>query len=550
MKNKVKDSKNPALKLMRHMLTPKGAPREEFPVTVKAPIITDATTQEGVQPLLDFVASIEANSNVAIAEKEAERLQPYFSALSVYLTQALREVHQKEKHVTEQDLEQARIREADAISANQRAYEVVRKEILTEERVRLGKNQTLAAEKMLRAMEARQKIEQQLKLQEIPKLEKPLSPGELSGLFNAMASFTRNTLISDVVIMPANIKKKGPAAGLFEKEPFNKDFSTGDYDFNFGFLQIFEGGDRKKIPTWFSSKKDDREESQCSTTIPTFTIDTQMMEAVAPHRPEMLLHSLQTVLTALNHDMVHHFQSPALHSTLAHKFINYGDIDENGPVFLWVTSNLGKFGSHLEHWSQLNHGKVFMAEGNQELVEGINIAIDHFFNELERIGKALPKAEAYKVIDYFGTAMAQTLTRTFPLNHDVMTHCLDRLQETLPLSEKELTEKTLINVVDMISPGGETSLEELREAMKYPTELPNIIEGYRKQGFNILPDDDNAVSYKGLKLLQLIKMSTGDLSAHVPEPVTPAIKELRADTDRVSLELIGAVAKTTGYRPK
>ena len=80
--------------------------------------------------------------------------------------------------------------------------------------------------------------------------------------------------------------------------------------------------------------------------------------------------------------------------------------------------------------------------------------------------------------------------------------------------------------------------------------ITDIIEGYRKQGCDILPDDDNAVSYKSLKLLQLIKISTGDLSAHVPEPVDTDIKRLRADTDRVSLELIGAVVKTTGYKPK
>ena len=70
----------------------KGGKADEYPLTVNAPIITNGETQEGVQPLLDFVKSIETHSNTAIAEKEAERLQPYFSAVSTYLTQALENV--------------------------------------------------------------------------------------------------------------------------------------------------------------------------------------------------------------------------------------------------------------------------------------------------------------------------------------------------------------------------------------------------------------------------------------------------------------------------
>lgn len=457
----------------------KGAPVEERPVTVKAPIITDGTTEEGVQPLLDFVKSIEAHSNTEVAVEEAKRLQPYFSALSVYLTRALKE--------------------ADPESPTARD----RKE-----------------------------------------LKGLIAPGELSDMFNAMADYTCVTLTSDVVIMPGKIRE-GPAAHLFP-ETYNPIFRYGDHPFSFGFLKLFEGGHEAT--------------ARSGTTVPIFMLDTRLMEEIAPHQPAKLYRHLQVVVTDMNHDMLHHLHSLAIGDQVAHKFKGHNRY--YNPVTTWATAlPASSWAGGIEEWSQISHGKVFMTPGNEALIKEVGANLDRYFDELARISKALSKDKAHEVVDYFGTVMAQTLSRTFPFNHPLMTQCLDRMQTADPFSEPELLKaavKQYVKITElpslkavmkqyakMIWPPS-ASLKAVRKSMIDTT--TDIIEGYRQQGFEILPDDDNAVNFKCLKLLQLTVLEPAETRSHVPTPVGKKEKKVRANSDRAFLDLLRIAATTTGYR--
>jgi hypothetical protein len=79
--------------------------------------------------------------------------------------------------------------------------------------------------------------------------------------------------------------------------------------------------------------------------------------------------------------------------------------------------------------------------------------------------------------------MAQTLTRAFPLNHPLMTKCLDRLQAAEPLSEAALTEKAFEKCGNMM---GASCLAELRNLIQLTPSFTRIIQGYRQQGCDII----------------------------------------------------------------
>ncbi|MGC4421244.1 hypothetical protein ABXW19_12225, partial [Streptococcus suis] len=71
-------------------------------------------------------------------------------------------------------------------------------------------------------------------------------------------------------ILQYAIKDQGPAAHLFQESyAYAVDYHYCGRKFNFGFLEVFEGGERAL--------------AQGSTTIPTFKVDNQSMQAIAPH---------------------------------------------------------------------------------------------------------------------------------------------------------------------------------------------------------------------------------------------------------------------------
>jgi len=440
------------------------------PVTVKAPIITDGLIQEGVQPLLDYVASIETHSNTEMFAEETKRLKPYFSALSIYLTHALKN--------------------ADPVSMTPQEQET---------------------------------------------LKGLITPGKLKAAFNKMAACTRNTLISDFVIMPEAIKQ-GPAAHLFGEVQFDPKISYGKSYFTFSFLQIFERGDRRS-----------------STTIPTLTLDTRLMDEIAPYQPTELYRRLQLILTDMNHDMLHHLHSPFINNSIAHNFLGSGTESRAPDMMKWRKS-LAE--GRLEEWSQVSHGKMYMTPQNARLVKEVSENLDACFDELARITKALPKDRAHEIADYFGTLVAHTLSRTFPFNHPLMARCLEHMRAIDPLSEAELLEDAFKKYGKLIGDYLSSS-SKIREHLKWLGEsrmvlgaTRDIVSGYRQQELDLLPHNDSAMSFKNVKLLQLAAIEPNEMRVHVPSPANPDDQKVRSDSDRAFLDLIRAVAKTTANSPR
>jgi hypothetical protein len=434
---------------------PKGAAADDYPLTVSAPVVMDAATEEGARPLMEFAGALKSHNNRGVARAEAARLQPYFSALSTYLSQAI-----------------------DGLDMPDSARG-------------MAKDYT--------------------------------TPGSLSGMFNAMARFTRNTIISDVVVAPHGIRAEGsPAAALFDPDAFNPAFDYAGKNFRFGFVQVMQ---RSRVSG-----------SESSTTAATFTLDDGLLKDIAPHGPEKMLKHLQAVLTAMNHDMLHHFHSPFLPDELAKKF--RPETEQEGEIGQWAKETKG-----VEEWSQLGHGKVFMAEGNEALLRGLRSDIDAFFDELSRLARAFPPEKAHEVADYFGTALLQSLTRTFPLNHPLLSHGAERLRQALPFGEEELLQRAIKTFNGINLYGDDGYGRDHRDKV-----FRALIDGYRKQGFDMMPQD--GLTYRDVKLAQLAKMSIGDLRMHVPEPMDGRAVKLREKTDENAVRLFAAVSRVTGFVPK
>lgn len=352
-------------------------------------------------------------------------------------------------------------------------------------------------------------------------------PEDLKSLFNDMARHTRNTLLSEVVILPDNIRDSGPAKSLFDKPCFNTDYYYGGHRFGFGFLQVY--------------RTDEMGIKNGSVTFPTFMIDHRMMEAVARHQPRLLLEKLQDVMTWGNHDMLHHLTMPELNKYNPEVAENFQSPEkgETAP-YNWF-SNIG-----YEAWAQRLHENVLEASDAGDL-ESLKEKVDAYFDELERIrdeslsgegGKLeVMRRKVHETMDYYGVVMANALTRAFPLNHPLLGHCLERMQKADPMPEEALFDcargipaepgsnevpgpvprryrRRPVQVLEMLR-------REIAAAPPHGVGMKSLIHGviakYRQNGFDILPAEDVVIGYRNFKLIQLIYTAHSDIESHAPD---------------------------------
>ena len=454
-----------------------------YPLVVRAPVVVDARTQEGCQPLLDYLAGLTSHDNIKVAEAEGQRLMPYFSALNVYLS-----------HV----------------------------------------------------------LEKQADGPERETLKKLSTPGNLAKIFNALAGYARATMISDVVVMPDNIRHVGPAKELFRRwDEFNASYDYKGRLFNFGFLQAFDSGNRKNATN--------------STTFPVMLVDTDMIDALPAEVKEPVIRDFQSVMTLVNHDMLHHFSVTVIGSNTVFKTQERQEFSYTDPLKEWKSTLPYREDADIyEDWAQMGQEKVILAPGNEAMVEEARRAVDHFMDGLASARDVLlrtsdgspPSAEqlarAHEVVDYFGTVMAHALTRGFPLNHPVMQHCLDRMENLDPAPKEALRD-----CVDTMSfppmpkdnrPDEAELLSELRRAwgMRIGS-TTSVIKGYREAGFEVCPPDNKDLGYRHFKMLELIRL--GGLDSHTPVIDDRPLTQVRTNMDNLTAKMVQAAAKTAGFEP-
>lgn len=339
----------------------------------------------------------------------------------------------------------------------------------------------------------------------------------LAEIFNDMATYTHNTLVSPVILMPAspytamrippNLDNYGQSGNrLFyrynvpfdHKKPALFDMLHPRRDFSFGFAQV----------------DDKHKESTVSVSIMLLSPDA--LDWVADFSPLPMLRALQRVMTAVNHDPLHHLTMPILTGSVAHKFFN----QHRTPLRRWAANTFTQV--DYEDWAQQTHQKILLHPGNETLVEGIRQNVDRYFDQLARISADMTSLHLAReeAVNYFGMTMLAALTRVFPLDHAVIGHALQRLKETEPAPP---TRKQL----------GRWWAEN-RDI--YDIRREDVIEAYKKHGFDMTAKR----GYKNMRLIQLTEMSHRDVLAH-----TPGLnRRLDNSIDALMVQMVKCAART------
>jgi hypothetical protein len=360
-------------------------------------------------------------------------------------------------------------------------------------------------------------------------IRKLTTPAGLASLFNAAAKKSKNTLTTDVAVLPSNITTEGPASHLFRNErQFDVPYFYRNRTFNFGFLQVFEGG---------------KQQAKSSTTFPTFLLDKDMINAARPYGVTGILKDFQSIMTMVNHDMLHHYTSPLVNHAIAFKFKGAPDSADT-PIGGWndklKATNVEprSFGDYYEAWSKVAHSQPLTSSAAAEQVEAARDSITRYFDALKNVASGIQrdganaeeaKQRAHEVVDYFGTVMCHALSRAYPLNHPLMQHCVDRLEAADPAPGILLQE-----CAGMIS-----STRNFGAPKDFV-----ILDSYRGLGLDILPGQDETLSYASLKMLQLIKLSPEDIESQIPVATSPQIANLRRVSGDITLEMLEAAART------
>ncbi len=317
----------------------------------------------------------------------------------------------------------------------------------------------------------------------------PLSrKGGLSRLFNAIAQRTKNTILSEIILVPEALLQNDAATK--NNTQFNAHMSYDGTSFTFGFLQTFD------------------ENKTSSVSIPLLGLNTDKMASIESFHPGEFLQALQAVATAGNHDMLHHYTNTVLNNSIARPNLD-GSLSK--PVLTamnwfnhYFNYNRDSDVNSYESWLMLDHMRVrrIMEEGPEG--KALESACNKFFDELSRIGKEMTEAsskeEAHKAVDYFGSMLLFTMMRFMPLDHPLMEHAVERLQQADP---------------------DPAALEEKKDALvdfanSHIDYVGQTISNYKAAGLDILPDN---VAYADLKRIQLI--SIAPWITHLISPAQP-----------------------------
>ncbi len=327
------------------------------------------------------------------------------------------------------------------------------------------------------------------------------SPEVLSDIFNAVAVRTKNTILSQILIAPEGLLNQ--KAAVDSNRQFNAHLYYGALNFNFGFMQTL--GEKG------------------TTTFPILTMNDGVMEGITPFRSQALLESMQAVATAGNHDMLHHYTNVILNPTISQ--VNRSNKDT--PEFVmdphdWSNQYFRGYTSDsdinsFESWLMLDHLRIrrLMDEGPEG--RALEKACDTFFDELGRIGKEMTAAtsaeEAHRAVDYLGTMLLFTMMRYMPMDHPLMLHAIERLQQADPDPAA-------------LEADGEKIVEGTKAASKRGSYTEMALMNYKNQGVDLTPEKPD---YADLKRLQLIQIAPWIVHLLSPEQEKSNLAEMKAE---------------------
>ncbi|MDD9900978.1 MAG: hypothetical protein OXT65_08375 [Alphaproteobacteria bacterium] len=374
-----------------------------------------------------------------------------------------------------------------------------------------------------------------LDTQTTERLERLADPDTLHTLFRKVAETTKNTILTEFVVVPQSLLQESDYKNIGDTY-FGGDVKYDGRNFTLAFIQVFE--------------KDDDNKKKSSTSVPVFALDSDMLDVIAPHGSEKLLRALQTVTTAGNHDMLHHYTNTTLNTDIANS-VRTSKFPLETSIEKWSDNfGYGDTQAHsYESWLMLNHARVRQKLEDGPEGEELRAACDTFFDELTRIGQEMKEADnpkAQEAINYIGTVTCFMMGRFLPLDHSLMEHALTRLEQATPNPQNTMdnAQSILFRAHRMTDP----------ESPDYDKRAHSALENYWvKRGSKLLQAtrniDKEGLSYQDIKKLELVMIAPWSMDLMSPGILGTDLREKQDRTGRINYEMIHAAAGQVSYNP-
>ncbi|HTK83670.1 MAG TPA: hypothetical protein VL625_01165 [Patescibacteria group bacterium] len=369
------------------------------------------------------------------------------------------------------------------------------------------------------------------------RVEKLITPGNLTRLFLTVAEQTNKIMLSEIIIAPSAVYDDNSLTQRVFGSGQTPYHSTSRYDghvVHFGFDKLFErDADRNKLS---------------ETALGVITFDDAMLKNVAAYAPGKMAGALQAVATMVNHDMLHHIH---MDTGAPARFMDKkpSGFHMNNPRDIWLRNFPFDFEQvpkvdDIESFLIMHQAKTMQYLDREPLRE----AVTGYFGELARIGAAMkekaadaadPAAalkEAHETINYFSTVMGVTLLRFLPINDPLMQGALAGMERADPAPEYLMAQEKITH-------------ETLRGRLRYDGTLRGIMENYKAQGYTIADPEAETLTYRQIKLLHLINDES--MVCELISRARPGsyLSDIQKKNGRIGLEMIDAMAKMTDFEP-
>lgn len=370
------------------------------------------------------------------------------------------------------------------------------------------------------------------------------SKNGLCALFNDMAKVTRNTFISDVAVLHGGIGSVNAATAVItaHRDEYMITFKYGRTVTKFGFHNvihrdcgILKGG---------------------STAFPLFLVDGKQIDSLPPEAAAPLLSDFQHVMTAVNHDPMHHFSILSIDGVAPR--LNAA-IDDTNAMTEWFKTipKIEDYGRPYEELAQRKHQDYVLNARNSSLADAIQSNVRNYFDKIDDIAVTMREngtapQDISDTIDYFNTLMCHALLRVFPFGHPVMTEALHRAETADPQANilglrliESLTEMSIAKKETAIAADTRTRIRDgidtLHKDIKF--KIDAIIATYDDAQHDLLESTSPVISYASIKTLQLCLMSPDDVLSHMPLNNSNPLKEMHDSQEQLILGMVTAAAR-------
>lgn len=390
-------------------------------------------------------------------------------------------------------------------------------------------NVSLARREAVRLTDYFKSLSALLETEEQPGAFHP-GPETIAKVFTGLAARTRNTMLSQVIVMPQFAAAADRQAVFSQRRGYYKEYYIADKIMTFGFLDVAAKG----AGTY-----------RCAKTLPYQLLDRGVMESLMPHDPASLMRHYQNIIDFANHDPLHHLTLPFVVGHGSGREISSTANMDYETFALWHKDMPRSYGAaSYEDWAHILHEKVMTSAASREMVDAFRADLKAFFVELARLGDDM--AAAGRTVDdlrpdihYMGMVAAHAVSRVFPLNHPVMSECLAHVAATDPDPSRALTDCAgqLMNGAESVAGLHD---REILHAIKNKViaavvDEKGIISACTASGIKLFPAESVMPSYEQLKLLELIAVSRSDVFPHVPENTPLRQQAVRYAADALKL---------------